>query len=233
LADISGEFHPEEWILLGAHHDTVIDSPGGNDNASGTAVLLECARLLSSLADQLDIRPGCNIRFATWGAEEQTHQGSASYVQRYNGMQSDLRLALNLDELAAGPIKGVVLQFPHLRSLVQEVLDSLGDGLRCHVMEHIDPSGDSFSFARQAIPTGMLWRWRFVGRHPDADFHHEPGDTADKVRPRELREYAWQLARLLLRLSRVSSKDWPSNPLIAEEVRARICQESGTVGRVM
>lgn len=233
LADLPGQSSPDEWILLGAHHDTVPGSPGGNDDASGTAVVLECSRLMSLLARELGVRPGRSIRFATWGAEEQNHQGSAAYVRSHHGPEPLPRLVLNLDELAAGPIKGVVLQFPHLRPLMQQTLDSMGDGLRCHVLDHVDSSGDAFSFARRAIPTGMLWRWRFVGRHPDADFNHEPGDTADKVRPKELREYAWQLARLLLRLSNVPASDWPENPLRVDEVAARMKQEAGSVGRTM
>ena len=37
---------PDEIIVLGAHYDTVTDSPGANDNASGVAVLLAVARRL-------------------------------------------------------------------------------------------------------------------------------------------------------------------------------------------
>ena len=233
VADLKGDLDSEETILVGAHHDTVLNSPGGNDNASGTAVVLECSRLLGILSQKLDIRPGCNIRFATWGAEEQNHQGSAAYIRRHHGPEPIPRFVINLDELATGPIKGVVLQFPHLRPLVQSTLDSMGDGLRCYVLDHVDPSADSFSFARAAIPTAILWRWRFVGRHPDADYHHEPGDTADKVRTNELREYAWQLARLLLRLSHVTEADWPTSPLKIDEIETRIGQETGGVGRTM
>ncbi|MBM4135964.1 MAG: M20/M25/M40 family metallo-hydrolase [Nitrospira sp.] len=35
------------WILLGAHYDSAWGSPGADDNASGVAVLLEAARILS------------------------------------------------------------------------------------------------------------------------------------------------------------------------------------------
>ncbi|MEW6002088.1 MAG: M20/M25/M40 family metallo-hydrolase [Nitrospirota bacterium] len=37
----------KEWILLGAHYDAAMGSPGSDDNASGVAVLLEVARILS------------------------------------------------------------------------------------------------------------------------------------------------------------------------------------------
>ena len=39
---------PAETVLVGAHHDSVRDSPGADDNASGVAALLELARVLAS-----------------------------------------------------------------------------------------------------------------------------------------------------------------------------------------
>jgi len=38
---------PEEIILVGAHYDSVLGSPGANDNATGAAAVLEIARMLS------------------------------------------------------------------------------------------------------------------------------------------------------------------------------------------
>jgi hypothetical protein len=46
-AEQKGETHPHELIIVGAHYDSVIGSPGANDNASGVAALLEISRLLS------------------------------------------------------------------------------------------------------------------------------------------------------------------------------------------
>ncbi|MHB2018677.1 MAG: M28 family peptidase [Candidatus Xenobia bacterium] len=38
-----------EWVVVGAHYDSVIQCPGANDNASGVAALLELTRLLKDL----------------------------------------------------------------------------------------------------------------------------------------------------------------------------------------
>jgi hypothetical protein len=51
------------WIV-GAHYDTNSGTPGADDNSSGTAVLLEVARLLKQRA------PGREIRFVAFGTEE-------------------------------------------------------------------------------------------------------------------------------------------------------------------
>jgi hypothetical protein len=229
---LRGTRWPEEHLLLGGHHDTVFGSPGGNDNASGTIAVLETARVLAALQAETGIGPGCSIRFATYSAEEQGFLGASAYVERHYGPETRPRLALNLDELSTGPMKGIVLAFPHLRGLVQRQFDTMNDGLQCHVMAQLDPSSDHFPFLRAGIDAAFLWRWRFSGRHADAEFHHEPGDTRDKVDARELKEYVAQLARVLLRLSHVPPAEWPANPVTPALVQARLEAERGTVVRV-
>ena len=46
-AIIPGVSRPDEIVLVGAHYDTVRNSPGANDNGSGVAGLIEIARLLA------------------------------------------------------------------------------------------------------------------------------------------------------------------------------------------
>jgi hypothetical protein len=232
-AELIGSQWPDQHIILGGHHDTVFGAPGGNDNASGTSVVMETARVLAQLQAEMGIRPGCTLRFVTFSAEEQTLQGSSAYVQaHYSHQESKPKLVINLDELGAGSIKGLALCFPHLRKLIQQQFDSMGDGLQCHVMGQFDVSSDHFPFAAAGIDAGMLWRWRFAGRHADADFHHEPGDTTDKVKLRELKEYVGQLARLLLRLSYVAPDEWPANPLTMAQIQEQIEAERGQHVRV-
>ena len=47
LPDPAFDPQRDRHLLVGAHYDTVLGSPGANDNASGTAVLLEVARALA------------------------------------------------------------------------------------------------------------------------------------------------------------------------------------------
>ena len=220
-------------IMIGSHHDTTPDSLGANDNGAGVAVLLETARLVSGLGAALKLRPPRPILFVSFGAEEQRLQGSTAFVERHFGSALLPRLMIALDELATGSMKGVVLQFPELRSVVQRQLDALNEGLRCHVLTQIDASGDMFPFTRRGIPSAFLWRWRFHGRHPEANFGHSPADTRDKVRIRELKEYVGFLARLVLRLAYVPSHEWPDNALDAQQISRRIEEERGTVFRTM
>jgi len=228
VSEITGARWPNELLILGGHHDTVLGTPGGNDNASGTSVALETARVLAKLRREQGVAPGRTIRFATWSAEEQRLQGSYAHVAKHfsgDSSQPRPRFMINLDELATGTVKGVALVFPELRSFMQAQLDSMGGGYQCHVMAQMDPSSDHFPFGRRGIQSSILWRWRFFGKHPDSDFHHEAGDTADKVRPRELMEYVAFLTRLLLRLSNVAPSRWPDVQIAPAEVEARLEQE--------
>ena len=230
--ELSGSLWPEEHLLLGGHHDTVFGSPGGNDNSSGIIAVLETARVLARLRAETGLAPGRSIRFVTYSAEEQKLQGSTAYVERHYGPEPPPRLAINLDELSTSHMKGLVLAFPQLRNLIQTLLDSLDDGLQCHVMAQLDPYSDHYPFILAGLEAAHLWRWRFYGRHADADYHHESADTTDKVNLRELKEYVGQLARLLLRLSFVPPTDWPENPVTPAQVQARLESEKGTVIRV-
>jgi aminopeptidase YwaD len=61
-------------VIVAAHFDTVADSPGADDNASGLAVLLEAARLVQA---QALARP---VRFIAFNLEEHNLLGSVAYV---------------------------------------------------------------------------------------------------------------------------------------------------------
>jgi Zn-dependent M28 family amino/carboxypeptidase len=59
--------------------DSWAASDGAVDNAAGVAVVMEAARILSTLG----IRPKRSVRFALWSGEEQGILGSLAYVDRH------------------------------------------------------------------------------------------------------------------------------------------------------
>ena len=68
-----------QLILVGAHHDSVEGAPGANDDASGTATVLELARVFANAPTDTD------IRFVTFGAEENGLLGSYEFVESNDG----------------------------------------------------------------------------------------------------------------------------------------------------
>ena len=66
-------------IIIGAHFDSVIGTPGADDNASGVAVLLEAARILS----QMILRT--QVLFCAFNLEELNMIGSTAFVAKAQG----------------------------------------------------------------------------------------------------------------------------------------------------
>ena len=79
LADIPGTDPRAGYVMAGAHLDSWVAADGAVDNAAGSAVVMEAARILS----RLGVRPRRTIRFALWSGEEQGILGSLAYVERH------------------------------------------------------------------------------------------------------------------------------------------------------
>jgi carboxypeptidase Q len=79
LADIPGSDKKGELVMLGAHIDSWHTGTGATDNAAGTAVMMEAARIIKSLG----ITPKRTIRIALWSGEEQGLLGSRAYVAEH------------------------------------------------------------------------------------------------------------------------------------------------------
>ncbi len=64
IATINGTDSKKDWLLIGAHYDSALGSPGADDNASGVAVMLEVARVIrkTGLSE--------NVKFAAFTLEE-------------------------------------------------------------------------------------------------------------------------------------------------------------------
>ena len=78
IAHIPGTDDAAGILFAGGHHDTQADSPGADDNASGTAAIVELARIL---AERAPFRR--SLRLISFGAEEQLSVGSACYVRSH------------------------------------------------------------------------------------------------------------------------------------------------------
>ncbi len=94
IATRLGLLHPERIVVVGAHYDSYSrggDAPGADDNASGTAGVLELARIFGREAFE------STILFAAWSGEEQGLHGSAAWAAWAADQGLDIRGYLNLD----------------------------------------------------------------------------------------------------------------------------------------
>ena len=78
-----GTTRPQEMYIIGAHMDGIGWGEAANDNGSGTALVMELARILSSP----DVQTERSIRFALWNNEETGLEGARAYVEQRAGLQ--------------------------------------------------------------------------------------------------------------------------------------------------
>ncbi len=93
-----GTEKPEEIIVIGAHYDSILGSPGANDNATGVAGVLELARMLRS--QQLSR----SVHFVAFVNEEPPYSytnamGSRRYAERAASMGERITAMLSLETI--------------------------------------------------------------------------------------------------------------------------------------
>jgi len=195
-----GDGHGDDHVVVvGAHYDGHDISQGAVDDASGTALVMELARVFAPLGEQLRSLGSRTLRFEAYAAEELGVLGSTRYV---NSM-SDADIAavdfmLNLDGAALGSERGLALQgLKELTPLFASFSREMGYPLR--LSNSVNTASDHFPYVMRGVPTAFMGARRppGVGR----GFGHTKADTLDKVDEVELRESAMVAARLLLRLA--------------------------------
>ncbi len=187
----------DDTILVTSHYDHLgVQNgklyPGANDNASGTAAMLEVARLLAKE------RRGRSVLFVSFGSEEQLMLGSYHYVHHPLRPLDKTIAVLNLDmigrneehtpeslgayELTAARsdqlnLVGAVYSRELLSALEKE---APGAGLALSTKFDRDSflralfRCDHLPFLQKGIPAV----WLFGGFHPG---YHEPVDTVDRL----------------------------------------------------
>ena len=184
-----------EAIVIGAHRDHFgrqagLLFPGADDNASGTAVMLEVARVLAKAG----AHPGRTILFISFSGEEQGLAGSRLYVERPLVPTAMTRTMINIDHAGVGNGRLTV----GVTGLEENVALEAGQTAGC--TDKLDvfgffPGGDHVPFKEAGVPTITVVSG---GVHPH---FHQPTDTADTINPEILQPVAryvlalaWQLA---------------------------------------
>lgn len=182
-----------ETIVIGAHRDHFgrqggLLFAGADDNASGTAVLLEVARALSKM------KPRRSIILISFSGEEQGLLGSRLYVREPVRPLPATRAMINVDHAGVGNGRLTVGLAGLPREAAMKAGKAAGRADKLDLFGFF-PGGDHVPFKEAGVPTAAV-----VSGGPHADFHR-PTDTADKVKPEILEStarfvlaLAWQLA---------------------------------------
>ena len=101
---IEGKVQPDSFFVFTAHYDHLgqmgaeVYFPGANDNASGTALVLDLARYYSKPENQ----PDYSIAFMAFGAEEAGLLGSFNYANNPFFSLDKIKFLINLDMVGSG-----------------------------------------------------------------------------------------------------------------------------------
>ncbi len=148
-------------VLVGGHFDTVPGAPGANDNASGTANVLELAR--ATAADGLD----AGLCFAAFGAEESGLYGSKALVERMRKEAALPRYMVNLDVTGIGDNVEVIGNSPIAARAIEL---AKGAGITAVPSSLPANSGsDHQSFEEAGVPTVFFTSGDFSTIHSPQD----------------------------------------------------------------
>jgi Zn-dependent M28 family amino/carboxypeptidase len=211
--------HADEYVVVGAHYDHLghggfgslaIGSHqihhGADDNASGTAAIMELAQRLTRAG-----RLPRSILFCNFTAEEEGLIGSAYFVNHPPIPLDKIVAMLNLDMVGRIRDERLYIGGAGTADAFDTILSSADAGLPLNLHEsgpYIGRGGfgpsDHMSFAQKKIPVLFL----FSGMHAD---YHRPTDTADKVNYQGIDQAVELSARILNEMATM-----PHQPYIAK-----------------
>ena len=203
IATQRGLAEPGEAVELCAHYDTVVFSPGADDNSSGVAALLEVARVLAGAPTRR------TLRFCFFGAEEVGLAGSAAHVEALRAdEQTRVVAALHLDSVgfrATEPgSQGAPEDVPWFLSVpdrgdfvlvagnwssgwvgneFEAAIEAYAPELACYSLNRLAAwlkdagRGDTANYWRAGLPSIVL---SDTGNFRNATYHR-PDDTADTL----------------------------------------------------
>lgn len=204
MVTFKGCLYPEEIIVIGAHYDTVLGTPGADDNASAVAMLLETARI------QAGSKPERTLNLVFFVLEEPPvfgteNMGSRVFAQQARKNNMDIRAMISLEMVGyfsntigkqAFPLPFMSLFYSttpdfiavvgnlQSKNLVKQVREGLKTGCSIPVETLVAPSvvpgvslSDHGSFWKEGFPAVMITDSAFY-RNPN---YHLPADTQDTL----------------------------------------------------
>ena len=210
----------DEYVIVGAHYDHLgrgnFDSlapsqigqihPGADDNASGTAGVLELARLLAPQRGQLKR----SILFMDFAGEELGLLGSAAWVNNPTRPLSKAVAMINMDMIGRIKDDKVYIGGVGTGSTFKSVLEQAQKETPFKIEYSAGgySSSDHTSFVSKKIPVLFF----FSGLHSD---YHKPSDTWDKINAPSAARLLDMVGNVAVQLA--NAPEAPAFQVVAEE----------------
>ncbi len=161
LGMVPGSLYPDSFIVFTAHYDHLGRMgkkalfPGANDNASGTAMIIDLARYYGQPAN----RPKCSVLFIAFAGEEAGLIGSRYYTENPILPLEQIGFLINLDLMGNG-VDGVMVVNGELHEKEFNILDSLNKNQ--NLVKEIGKRGkarnsDHYYFSERGVPAFFLY----------------------------------------------------------------------------
>ncbi len=174
-----------EHVVIGAHYDHIgVDwlgrvGPGADDNASGTAALLEVAQALATAG------PRRSILACAFAAEEDGLLGSAALCDSPPVPRGSMVAMINMDMVGRGNVAGVAVlgldENPSFDSLLDRALKLQPTKVKSvtrHDGQELFERSDHFSFHKKGVPVLFFFEGLPIEDNKD---YHTWRDTLDLV----------------------------------------------------
>jgi len=191
--NVSGALGPatDEELLVTAHHDAHDIAEGAKDNGTGCALVVETARLLAQVADEL----GITVRFVTFGAEEIGLRGS-SHMAGERPLDG-IRAVVNLDAIGGSRDLGVSTHgFAAIGDAFRVTASDLD--VPVEVTDDVEPHSDHWPFVERGVPGAMVHTMTGSG---ERGWGHTHADTLDKLDGRDIRDLVVPIVAAVLWLA--------------------------------
>jgi hypothetical protein len=181
IGEIPGSDKPEEIVVMGGHIDSWDVGAGAQDDGSGIITALAAAHLITKLG----LHPRRTLRVVFWTNEENGGAGGLAYREWIGDRVSNHIAAIEMDGGAEKPTGFGISGRGDAQALLGKIRD-IGKLLERIDAGSIQSGGGGADIAplmKDGVPGLAV---RTVGTHY-FDWHHSPADTADKVKPEDLR----------------------------------------------
>jgi hypothetical protein len=222
VGEIPGTDKADEIVMLGGHLDSWHSATGATDNAIGSTMMLEAARLIQSLG----LKPRRTIRIGLWSGEEEGLLGSAAYVKQHFGSFEDqkpeyakLDCYFNIDS-GTGRVRGAsIFGPPEAADIITAALAPFQDwkaGVATATTSRATGGTDSTNFNAAGLPG--------IGLQQDPIEYqsftwHTQLDTYERIVPEDVKQAAieiasmvWTVANLDHMIPRLPKEQMPTLP---------------------
>jgi hypothetical protein len=220
VGEIPGSDKADEIVMLGGHLDSWHSATGATDNAIGSSIMIEAARLIQALG----LKPRRTIRVALWSGEEEGLLGSLAYVKQHFGTAEDPKpefakfdCYFNIDSGTGRPRGASIFGPPEAAVVMRRALEpfaDLGIAGAMPTSSRVTAGTDSTSFNNAGLPG--------IGMQQDpieynSVTHHTNLDTYERIIPEDVKTAAtiiagslWYVANLDQMIPRFSKDKMPA-----------------------